>query len=172
MWGPFSPAEWAVVAVSFFLMEGGSYLAHRFVMHKVGRFLHDSHHQVSDGGFELNDLYPVMFAGFTIMAMAAGAYLPDWRPLLVVGTGVTIYGLAYMFVHDVYIHRRLPFFTGEVAWLERLRNAHRIHHLYGGEPYGMLFPVVPRELAERAARTERDPLPRRARPAAPVISPL
>ena len=26
-------------------------------------------------------------------------------------------------------------------WLERM---HRIHHLYGGEPYGMLLPVVPR----------------------------
>lgn len=160
MFGPFSGPEWALVAVAFVLMEGGSYLAHRFVMHRFGRPLHDSHHQVSDGIFELNDLYPVMFSGLTIMAMAAGAWLPSLRPILVVGTGVTAYGMAYLFVHDVYIHRRIPFFTARIGWMERLREAHRIHHLYGGEPYGMLFPVVPRELAERAALTTRDPLPR------------
>jgi beta-carotene 3-hydroxylase len=66
-------------------------------------------------------------------------------------------------VHDVYIHDRLPLFRGRtVPVLERLAAAHRIHHLYNGEPYGMLLPIVPRELRERAERTARDPF---ARPA-------
>ena len=42
----------------------------------------------------------------------------------------------------------------------RLAEAHRIHHLYGGAPYGMLLPVVPAELRERANHTDRNPLVR------------
>ena len=50
------------------------------------------------------------------------------------------------------------------AALDHLAEAHRIHHLYGRAPYGMLVPVVPAELRERASRTERDPLRDRRRP--------
>ena len=84
------------------------------------------------------------------------------RLVLAVVAGVSAYGLLYALVHDVYIHRRLPLFRRRHALLERLADAHRIHHLYNGEPYGMLVPVVPRDLRERAARTDRDPLTRTA----------
>jgi hypothetical protein len=39
-----------------------------------------------------------------------------------------------------------------------VREAHRIHHLWAGEPFGFLFPVVPRALLERARTVTRDPL--------------
>jgi hypothetical protein len=39
----------------------------------------------------------------------------------------------------------------------RLAAAHRLHHRYGGEPYGMLFPVVPASLRAQAATPSRDP---------------
>lgn len=155
-----APVLLAVAA--FFLMEPVIYLSHRFVMHGRGYRIHKSHHQANDGGFELNDLYPLMSAAVTVMGMAAGASLPRLEPLLWVGTGVTAYGLAYVFVHDLSIHRRLPWLSvPRVGVLEYLKAAHRIHHLYGGEPYGMLFPVVPAELWERAARTDADPFARR-----------
>jgi beta-carotene 3-hydroxylase len=61
-------------------------------------------------------------------------------------------------VHDGYIHRRLGVFgTRRIRSLDRLADAHRIHHLYNAAPYGMLAPVVPAELRERAAATDRDP---------------
>ena len=41
------------------------------------------------------------------------------------------------------------------GWV-RLAEAHRLHHRYGGEPYGMLFPVVPVSLRARAAPPSRD----------------
>lgn len=147
----------AIILVSLLSMEAVSYLTHRFVMHGFGIGLHKSHHQPGDGGFELNDLYPLMFSSVAIMAFAAGTFLPSLRPLLLVGTGVTLYGVSYLFVHEIYIHRRLPLIRGRYRLLEWLKASHRIHHLYGGEPYGMLLPVVPRELRERAAGSQRDP---------------
>ena len=148
-----------VILLAFVAMEAVSYLAHRFVMHGFGMGWHRSHHRRSPTRFEKNDLFPVFFAGGTILAMTAGTTLPSLELLYTVGIGVTIYGAAYGFVHDVYIHARLGRLP-EIGVFEWLKESHRIHHLFGGEPYGMLFPVVPAELAERATRTTRDPLPR------------
>lgn len=133
------------VIAAFVLMEGFTYLAHRFVMHGVGMVLHRSHHSVRTTTFEANDAFPVIFAAVTIMAMAAGASAPSLHLLLVVGVGVTLYGMAYVFVHDVYIHERLGVLP-RVALFERLKRSHAIHHLYGGEPYGMLLPIVPKRV--------------------------
>jgi beta-carotene 3-hydroxylase len=101
-------------------------------------------------GFEANDLFPVTFAAVTILAMTAGTTLPSLHPLFEAGIGVTAYGAAYAFVHDVYVHERLVRLP-RLAALEWLKSAHELHHRFGGEPYGMLFPVVPRALRERAA---------------------
>ena len=144
---------WTVVT-AFVAMEGVSYLAHRFVMHGPGMGLHRSHHRRSPSRFEANDVFPVGFAAVTILAMTAGTTLPSLDVLFDVGIGVTLYGAAYAFVHDVYIHGRLGRLP-EVAPLEWLRSSHEIHHLFGGEPYGMLFPVVPSRLRARAAASAR-----------------
>jgi beta-carotene 3-hydroxylase len=162
-----------VVLAAFFAMEAVSYLTHRFVMHGFGFAIHRSHHVNGDGGFELNDLYPMMFSSVAILAFTAGTLRPSLRGLVLAGTGVTLYGAAYLFVHEIYIHRRLWSMSRRYRLLEWMKSSHRIHHLYGGEPYGMLLPVVPRELRERAASVPYDPTgdvrPARRRPApAPV----
>ena len=159
----------------FALMEPVTYAAHRWVMHGVGWSLHRSHHRRGGpipgpgrdrpvvgplgGGpplrswrdqLEANDWFPVMFAAGTVTAMAAGTTRASLGGLVPVAVGVTAYGAAYAFVHDVYIHgrfARLPRF----APLEHLRRAHGLHHRYGGEPYGMLCPYVPRALRSKAA---------------------
>ena len=143
---------WIVVA-AFVAMEAVSYLAHRFVMHGPGMGLHRSHHKRTGATsrFEANDLFPVTFAAVTILAMTAGTTLPSLAVLVPVGVGVTLYGAAYAFVHDVYIHQRLGSWVPRVGLLEWLRSSHEIHHLFGGEPYGMLLPIVPQRLRERAA---------------------
>ena len=140
-----------VVLGAFVAMEAVSYLAHRFVMHGPGMGLHRSHHVRSGSTFEANDLFPVTFAAVTILAMTAGVTLPSLDVLFTVGVGVTMYGAAYAFVHDVYIHGRLGAWMPRLAVLEWLRSSHEIHHLFGGEPYGMLLPIVPQRLRERAA---------------------
>lgn len=141
----------ALIAIgAFCAMEPATYLAHRFVMHGAGWVLHRSHHEASGRRLQANDAFPVMFAGTTILGMLAGTTLPSLAWLVPAGAGVTAYGAAYGFVHDVYIHRRLGRLP-EVAVLERLRTAHRVHHMFGEEPYGMLAPVVPGRLRRRVA---------------------
>jgi beta-carotene 3-hydroxylase len=157
-----------VTLAAFVLMEPATYAAHRWVMHGVGWALHRSHHRRRRptitarwrDQLEANDAFPVMFAAVTILAMAAGTHVSDLFVLVPAAVGVTAYGAAYGFVHDVYIHgrfARLPVFGP----FERLRRAHAIHHLYGGEPYGMLCPFVPAELRERSREARFDPLPKR-----------
>ncbi len=145
-----------VVLAAFFAMEAVSYLTHRFVMHGFGFGVHKSHHVNRQGGFELNDLYPMMFSTVAIMGFTAGTFLPSLRPLILVATGVTAYGVAYLFVHEIYIHRRLWPVGKQYRPLEWMKASHRIHHLYGGEPYGMLLPLVPKELRGRAASVPYD----------------
>lgn len=151
----------AIAVITFLAMEGVTYAAHRWVMHGIGWVLHHSHHRMTyrtrPSRFEANDLFPVMFSGVAIMLLAAAFRWPDiWS----VYWGVLAYGAAYLFVHEIYIHRRLPLPDRLFRFLAPLRRAHRVHHLYGGEPFGMLMPLVPEGLRERAARTDRDPLVR------------
>ena len=146
----------SVVLLAFVAMEAVSYLAHRFVMHGFGMGWHRSHHRRSESRFEKNDLFPVTFAAITILAMTAGVTFPSLEPLYTVGIGVTLYGMAYLFVHDVYIHARLGRLP-MLAPFEWLKESHRIHHLFGGEPYGMLLPIVPKALRRRADALTTDP---------------
>jgi len=152
-----------LVAFSAFVaMEAVSYLLHRFVMHGVGWRVHADHHAPSATGFERNDLYPASFSLLAIGLFALGTTLPSLRVLVAAGIGMTVYGLAYFYVHEVYVHRRLPLPRGRWAYLVWLERRHRIHHLYGGEPYGMLLPLVPRELRDRAVTDGREPFAWRA----------
>jgi beta-carotene 3-hydroxylase len=132
----------------FAAMEVVSYATHRWVMHRIGMVWHRSHHRRSEGGWEANDLFPLLFSviGFVLFVLAIG--MPSLRPVAV---GVTVYGAAYLFVHEVYIHERLPWRVPNNAYLEHLRESHALHHRFGGEPYGMLFPVIPKSLRERSA---------------------
>lgn len=157
-----------LAAVAFLAMEPVVYAYHRWIMHGVGIELHRSHHEAhEDGGWEANDVYPLLSATVTVLGFGLGFNVSGLAPLVPVCVGVTVYGACYAFVHDVYIHRRLRWFTAEWRPLEGLKAAHRVHHIWHGEPYGMLFPVVPRALRERAARVDYDPFPGRSRGSAP-----
>ena len=140
--------------VAFVAMEGFTYLAHRFVMHGIGWALHRSHHEASADWFETNDLFPCAGAAVAMVGFAVGFNVP-LPGLVAVGLGITAYGAAYMFVHDLYIHGRLGRLP-EMAPLERLRRAHAIHHLFRGEPYGMLLPVLPRRWRSLAETVDAD----------------
>jgi beta-carotene 3-hydroxylase len=168
-----------LVVVSFVAMEGVSYGAHRWVMHRFGMGWHRSHHRPPAGRFEANDLFPVVFSVVGVALFALGTVGPAIDTLFWIGIGVTAYGVAYLVVHELFIHHRLRVPLPRSATVAWLRDSHRIHHLYGGEPYGMLMPIVPRALRARAeahpawARTDhldRQPaLPDRpADPVAPV----
>lgn len=145
----------AVVVAAFVVMEPVTYLAHRYVMHGLGRRLHRSHHRrwparaAGEPFLEANDAFPAMFAGVAMLAMAAGFNVDGLTVLLPITAGTTLYGFAYALVHDGYIHRRLPLGSRNRV-LDRLAAAHELHHRFGGEPYGMLVPIVPASVRARA----------------------
>lgn len=152
---------------AFLLMEPVSYATHRWVMHGVGMVWHASHHAPPAGRFERNDWFPVVFSTVGIALFALASSGPRIGELAWIGGGVTAYGLCYLAVHEIYIHRRvgrtvrLP----DNRYLERVRAAHRAHHDTGAESYGMLLPLRPRarqvDPADPERQVEVDPLVRR-----------
>ena len=148
-----------LVSVAFMAMEPVTAATHRWVMHGIGEFLHRSHHRARASRVEANDWYPVIFAAVVNLGFLAGFNWNGFASLVPIGIGITAYGATYALVHDVYIHGRAGWFGDrKVAAFDRLADAHRIHHLYNSAPYGMLLPVVPAELRDRASRTQRNPL--------------
>lgn len=168
----------ALFSAGFAGMEAASYVTHRWLMHSPrGMSWHRSHHPPAEHGFEKNDLYPATFASAAVVAFALAAVKPRFVALRWLGLGVTAYGACYAAVHEGLIHQRVPLPRAQGSttqepttrrpsvasrYLNWLESSHRIHHLYGGEPYGMLLPVVQRELRTRAATSNRDPWRRRS----------
>lgn len=126
----------------FVAMEAVSYAMHRWVMHGIGFGWHRSHHQPRRGRWEANDRFPLIFAalGVGLFAIGSGPWPWAWW----VAVGVTAYGFAYLVVHELVIHRRLRLPLPSNRYLAWLRDAHGDHHRGGGEPYGMLLPLVRR----------------------------
>jgi hypothetical protein len=96
-----------IVVATVVAMEGVANLAHRYIMHGPGWGWHKSHHEETDGVFEKNDLYAVVFSVFAVALFAIGGAF--WAPLFWIAAGITIYGFLYFVVHDGLVHRRWPF---------------------------------------------------------------
>jgi len=142
--------------VGFLIMEPITYLSHRYIFHGFGLRIHQSHHayeQKSFKGFEFNDFYPGISALLTMSIIALGIFVPSLHILKSFGFGVTLYGMSYFFIHDLVIHERLSFIRMKPDTFPWHYHAHRIHHAFGGEPYGLLFPIVPKQLKERYFRS-------------------
>ncbi len=147
-----------LLAVGFVAMEPLTYATHRWLMHGPGRRLHHSHHAPHPARrWQANDLFPLGFAIVVMAAMGVGFNVAGWGWLVPLGVGITLYGAAYALVHDVYAHRRAPLLRGRHASLDRLATAHALHHRFGGEPYGMLVPLVPRRAARCSCGRGSDP---------------
>lgn len=149
-----------LVGLGFVVMEPLTALTHRYVMHGIGMRLHGSHHRRAHRRLEANDAFPVTFAGVVCIGLWLGFNTPELADLVPLGLGVTLYGLTYALVHDVYIHGRLRLFGDHhLGVLDRLADAHALHHRYGGAPYGMLVPIVPAGIRQRATGSRPSHVP-------------
>lgn len=129
-----------IVLLTFFLMEGATWLIHKYVMHGFMWFLHKDHHDHSNEGvMEKNDYFFVIFAIPTIIMMYFGS-LEGFNYLFFIGLGIMLYGLAYFFVHDIFIHQRLKIFSKTTnPYFLALRRAHKQHHKHLGKAEGECF---------------------------------
>lgn len=132
-----------IVICTFFVMEGITWLTHRYVMHGFLWFLHKDHHQKGTGFFEKNDAFFLIFAIPSWLLIMLGVIYKS-ELSIAIGSGVTLYGVAYFMVHEVIIHQRLKFFSRtNNTYVRTIRWAHKMHHKhldkYEGESFGMLW---------------------------------
>ena len=123
-------------------MEFMAWFTHKYVMHGFLWVLHKDHHQPEKGWFERNDAFFIFYAIISMSLFYAGEQ-GFWYayPL---GFGILAYGVAYFFVHDIFIHQRFKLFRNANHWYAKgVRRAHKIHHKHlgkgDGECFGMLF---------------------------------
>lgn len=133
-----------IVLATFIAMEGVAWLTHKYVMHGLCWFLHRDHHvKESEGFLERNDFFFLIFAIPGIICLALGSFY-EVDTALYIGIGITVYGAAYFFVHEIFIHQRIKYFRNTNNWyFKAIRRAHKMHHKHttkeDGECFGMLW---------------------------------
>ncbi|CAK7335596.1 unnamed protein product [Dovyalis caffra] len=154
MFGTFALSVGAVVGMEFWARW-----AHRALWHASLWHMHESHHRPRNGAFELNDVFAIINAVPAIALFSYGFFNKGLLPGLCFGAGVgiTVFGMAYMFVHDGLVHRRFP--VGPIAnvpYLRKVAAAHQLHHAdkFIGVPYGLF--LGPNELEEVGGLDELD----------------
>ena len=125
-------------------MEFVAWFAHKYVMHGFLWVWHEDHHKPheKDGFFEKNDLFFLVFALPSMACYIIGSLTPHlW--VLFIGIGISIYGLIYFLIHDVYIHQRFKWFRQlDSPYSRAILRAHGAHHAKqtkeGCESFGLL----------------------------------
>ena len=133
-----------IVLGTFIVMEGVAWFTHKYIMHGLLWTLHRDHHQKDHSSFfERNDYFFLIFAIPSMLCLALGSFykmnLPFW-----IGIGIMVYGAAYFFVHEIFIHQRFKLFRNSNHWyFKGIRRAHKMHHKHinkeDGECFGMLW---------------------------------
>jgi len=150
------------LVATFCVMEGVTWLVHKYVMHGLLWYLHRDHHQVEPGFFEKNDFFFVIFAIPSFLLIFFGTLDKVWW-MQAIGFGIMAYGAAYFLVHDVIIHQRFKWFTRtNHSYVRAIRWAHKIHHKHlnkeDGESFGMLY--VHKKYWKKVRRQHISPAPK------------
>jgi beta-carotene 3-hydroxylase len=128
---------------AFLSMEMVAWFAHKYIMHGMLWFLHKDHHvKESKGFFERNDYFFLIFAVPGIICLAAGVNA-SYNEFFWTGLGITLYGIAYFTVHDIFIHQRFRLFrNSDSRYLKAIRRAHKMHHKHTGKEDGECFGML------------------------------
>jgi beta-carotene 3-hydroxylase len=132
-----------ILVATFLVMEGITWLTHKYVMHGFLWCLHKDHHQPGKGFFEKNDAFFIIFAIPSFCCILFGTTNGIYW-LQATGFGIMAYGAAYFLVHDVIIHQRFKWFSrSNSRYVKAIRWAHKMHHKHldkqDGESFGMLY---------------------------------
>ncbi len=128
---------------AFVGMEAVAWLTHKYLMHGLLWTLHADHHKKDTTDFlERNDSFFLIFAIPGIICLFIGMQ-NDFSPLFFVGLGITLYGMAYFFIHDIFIHQRFKVLrNSDNAYFKALRRAHKMHHKHLGKEHGECFGML------------------------------
>ena len=128
---------------AFVGMEAVAWLAHKYLMHGLLWTLHADHHKKDTTDFlERNDSFFLIFATPGMICLFIGLQ-NDFSPLFFIGLGITLYGMAYFFIHDIFIHQRFKVLrNSDNAYFKALRRAHKMHHKHLGKDHGECFGML------------------------------
>jgi len=88
---------------------------------------------------ERNDYFFAIFAIPTIAMMYYGT-VNNFNAYFYISVGITLYGMAYFFVHDIFIHQRFKLLRDtQNPYLLAIRRAHKQHHKHTGKEMGECF---------------------------------
>ena len=145
-----------IILTSVLAMEFVAWFTHKYVMHGLLWNWHEDHHKphLKDGFFERNDRFFIVFALPSFLCYLFGGLFDQYGLLLDVGIGISIYGLLYFLVHDVYIHQRFKWFRQlDSKYSRAILRAHGAHHAKqnkeDGESFGLLI-VNPKYFGKRS----------------------
>ncbi|MEM9823405.1 MAG: fatty acid hydroxylase [Bacteroidota bacterium] len=119
-----------ITLITIATMEFVAWFAHKYLMHGWLWSWHRDHHQphTNEGFFEKNDLFFLVFAIPSAAAYITGLSTNHYW-LFFVGVGISIYGLIYFLIHDVYIHQRFKWFRQlDNTYSRAILRAHGHHH--------------------------------------------
>jgi len=133
-----------IVIAAFISMEAVAWFTHKYIMHGLLWVLHRDHHKKkSEGFFEHNDFFFLIFAIPGVVGLFIGLN-NDFNYLFWMGLGITLYGVTYFLVHDIFIHQRFKIFRkANNRYFKAIQRAHKMHHKHldkeDGECFGMLY---------------------------------
>ncbi len=121
----------SIILFSVLIMEVIAIFTHKYIMHGPGWFLHKSHHinyLNNKRKFELNDIYFIFFSSPSIICMIYGFYYNN-DIVFTIGVGISMYGLIYVFLHDVMVHQRFGIkIKINNSYFKKIKKAHLKHH--------------------------------------------
>lgn len=132
-----------ITIATFLFWEFVAWFTHKYIMHGVLWVWHKSHHTVHDHALEKNDWFAVVFS-LPSIGLFYYASIVTYNPyLLAVGLGIFLYGVFYLVFHDIIVHQRIRWKPGRSRYLQRMINAHYVHHSKhakdGCEAFGFLI---------------------------------
>ena len=136
-----------IVLATYVGMEFVAWFTHKYVMHGFLWSWHADHHLPhfeKEGFWEKNDLFFIVFAVPSAASYMIGTLVPGMTWLLFIGIGISLYGLTYFLIHDVYIHKRFKWFKHlDSKYSRTILRAHGAHHAVntkdGCESFGLLL---------------------------------
>lgn len=152
-----------ITILTVFAMEFVAWAAHKYLMHGWLWSWHEDHHKphTVEGFFQKNDLFFLVFAVPSAACYMIGSAVDGWFSLFFVGVGISIYGLIYFLIHDVYIHQRFRWFRQlDNPYSRAILRAHGAHHARqekdGCESFGLLLVALKyyRQRRERAGEQQ------------------
>ena len=127
--------------------------------------IHQTHHSTKSvrDYLETNDLLGILnfFVVIGPLLWSAQASPPTCGSVTLFGlcSGISVFGMSYMLVHDGVHHGRFPVWgLNRISWIQEVADAHAYHHTsHQGPPFGLF--LGPQELQAHNAGLAPAPMP-------------